>query len=342
MCIMPWIVFNIFFALIFFWNSKALLSPKPSSRHQWGFCFRNHRASKIAIGFKESRASAGKGVNSGAALFPRTCCAAGGMPCPGRRTEGLPASAAAPEIKIGERGHCQPTRAPGLHTGPGENRHTAFSHGSGEHLFGEARWELQAGLVKVCGLVLGKDGHPDGWSDDCYFGNLLAWCFEPAPLKGAFMKQSLSEHGEAGKGPAIECPQAADPGCPCILSFPADPGSPLSLYHEAWPGWSWCPCHTLSIQGFAQPGPNHISPTPPLNTRGVPQICHNLEFGSSEYVVLLIWNILPCQDSSCSCISLVKLSQTPGPLSLFPWRSSCYAYLTMTAAVSLHLWGTVT
>lgn len=53
--------------------------------------------------------------------------------------------------------------------------------------------------------------------------------FEPTPLKGAFMKQSLSEHGEAGKGPAIECPQAADSGCPCILSCPADPGSPPIL-----------------------------------------------------------------------------------------------------------------
>lgn len=96
-------------------------------------------------------------------MFPRTCCTRlEARLVPGGGQRGSRPLQLTPEIKMGDRGHCQSTRAPGLHTGPGESRDTAFSHCSDEHLLGAHGWELQAGLVKVCGLVLGKDGYPDG------------------------------------------------------------------------------------------------------------------------------------------------------------------------------------
>lgn len=99
--------------------------------------------------------------------------AAGGMPCPGRRTEGLPASATDPwDQDRGERplpAHQSPWAA---HWTWWEQAHGFQPRFRRASLWGP-RWELQAGLVKVCALVLGKDGHPDGWSDDCYLETSL-------------------------------------------------------------------------------------------------------------------------------------------------------------------------
>lgn len=102
--------------------------------------------------------------------------------------------------------------------------------------------------------------------------------FEPNPLQGASenwgLRQTLPEHGEAGEGPVIECPQAADPGQspPALVSRGMTKMKPVPLTDHTglFPAWPSC-----------------ISPT-----QAGSQICHDLKFGGSEYVVLLIWNIL--------------------------------------------------
>lgn len=125
--------------------------------------------------------------------------------------------------------------------------------------------------------------------------------FEPNPLQGASenrgLRQTPPEHGEAGEGPVVGCPQAADPGQspPVLVSRGMTKMKPMPLTEHA---------------GLCPAWPSRISPLPHQTPAGS-QICHDLKFGGSEYVVLLIWNILlSFKDSSCSCMSLVKLPQT--------------------------------
>lgn len=87
--------------------------------------------------------------------------------------------------------------------------------------------------------------------------------FEPNPLQGASenwgLRQTLPEHGEAGEGPVIECPQAADPGQspPVLVSRGMTKMKPVPLTEHA---------------GLCPAWPSRISPTPTLNTCRVPNL----------------------------------------------------------------------
>lgn len=186
--------------------------------------------------------------------------AAGGTPCPGRRTEGLQASATDPWDQDGGE------RPLPVHQSPWAARWTWWEQGHGfQPLFRQASpwgpWLGAPGRSSKGPWPCAWEGWLSWWLKWwLLLGNLLAWCLNQPLWREHLLRQNLPEHGEAGKGPVSECPQAANPGCPCILSCPADPGSPPVLVSWAWPGWSQCPL--LNIQGSVRPGPT-ASPRPP-------------------------------------------------------------------------------
>lgn len=90
------------------------------------------------------------------------------------------------------------------------------------------------------------------------------------------------EPKEAGEG-TCRADSGQSPPVPPSLSMPGMKQVPLH--------WALRP-----LRGPAQP---HAPP--PHGS----QICHGLEFGGFEYVVILFWNVLPTfEDSSCSCTAL--------------------------------------
>lgn len=127
-----------------------------------------------------------------------------------------------------------------------------------------------------------------------------------------------------GRGHAIECPRGADPG----QSLPVRP-----LYSMT--GMKQVPLTEHS--GLCSAWSNHLYPAPRWTPVGS-LICHGLEFGGLEYALLLVWNILPCfkHSSGSRTFPLWSHPRLPNPYFYSP-GVHCFVYLTITAAVLLHL-----
>lgn len=151
-----WIVFNIF--LCFDFLKWALLSPKPSSRHQWGFCFRRCQASKVCNWISRKQGRRRQGVNGGALFCFLGVAVHGWRRALSRAEDGV--WTGLPSCPLRSRlGRALTPRAPGLQVWPGENRDLAFSRCPDKHHLWGQGWGLQASLEKVGGpldLSLGK------------------------------------------------------------------------------------------------------------------------------------------------------------------------------------------
>ena len=241
-------------------------------------------------------------------LFPWTCCTwlEAYLTCPGQRTEGLQAFPAEP---WGQDGGERPLPA---HQSPWAAGWTWLEQGHGfqplfKHLLGGHGWELQAGLVKVCGLVLGMDDYPDGWSDDCYLETSLPSVWTK-PSAGSIWKLGLeADPSWAWRGRGGACDRVPTSSwswpvssCPCITWHDQDEASA--------PYWA---CRALP--GLAQP---HLPHSHIKHLQGPKSAMISSLVALSMWFLIyqvysLIWNILlSFKDSSCSCMSLVKLPQT--------------------------------
>ena len=230
-------------------------------------------------------------------LFPWTCCTwlEAYLTCPGQRTEGLQAFPAEP---WGQDGGERPLP---VHQSPWAAGWTWLEQGHGfqplfKHLLGGHGWELQAGLVKVCGLVLGMDGYPDGWSDDCYLETSLPGVWTK-PSAGSIWKLGLeADPSWAWRGRGGACDRVSTSSwsrpvssCPCITWHDQDEASAPYWPHRALPG-------------LAQLHLPHSSRVPNLPWSQVwwLWVCGSLDLEYSSQL----------QRFQFSCMSLVKLLQT--------------------------------
>lgn len=313
-----WIVFNIF--LCFDFLKWALLWPKPSCRHRRGFCFRRCRASEIAIGFKGSRAGAGK------ELMAVLCFAGSGLLyCGQRHTLSWGAGAVCtglPNCPLMPRSWGEATPSPHAADSAWWEQVHHLSHHPDTHLLWGWSWVFQVGLDEVVrGLAFGKNGRLGGWSDGHYLAVSLAWSglvFGQIPLQWpswnwSFEVDVFRSSKRQRKGRVIEGGGESLPVSFCHSTARHGWGKEGAFY-EAFG----------SPHGLVQPHP--LGPTP--HTPGAPRMPWPC-----------VWRLWACPSLGLGCsLPLGKLQllldvppQEASPdsrhLYLFPWFSLYSVYV---------------